>query len=55
MTEGEALQFERDPLFNLSIRMRQWDELAKETQVPIISLADLKEKAKKILKKDATD
>lgn len=48
MTPEEADRFEHDPLFEASIRMRHWDELAKETQVPIIDLSVLKEKAKKI-------
>jgi 2-amino-1-hydroxyethylphosphonate dioxygenase (glycine-forming) len=48
MTADEADRFEKDPLFEASIQMRKWDELAKETQVPIIDLALLKEKAKRI-------
>jgi 2-amino-1-hydroxyethylphosphonate dioxygenase (glycine-forming) len=48
MTEAEAERFENDPLFEASIRMRYWDELAKETEVPIVDLSVLKEKAKRI-------
>src|ERR1700754_2839498 len=31
MSAEEAHAFETDPLFETSIRMRKWDELAKET------------------------
>jgi 2-amino-1-hydroxyethylphosphonate dioxygenase (glycine-forming) len=31
MSEHEAIAFENDPLFEVSIRMRKWDELAKES------------------------
>lgn len=48
MSAAEANEFEHDPLFEASIRMRHWDELAKETDVPIMDLTVLKEKAKKI-------
>jgi len=49
MTEAEALEFETDPLFEPSIRMRQWDELAKEINTPIINLADLRLRAARLL------
>ncbi|MHC8307862.1 phosphonate degradation HD-domain oxygenase [Pseudomonas sp. PB3P13] len=49
MTEVEAEAFERDPLCAVSLRMRQWDELAKEMDVPVIDLAVLKEKAVRLL------
>jgi putative nucleotidyltransferase with HDIG domain len=52
MSAEEAERFERDPLFEASIRMRYWDELAKETEVPILDLAVLKEKAKHIHSKN---
>lgn len=45
MTRQEAEAFEKDPLFNLSIRLREWDELAKEEQVPVPDLQYLKEMA----------
>lgn len=45
MSEVEAENFEADPLFETSIRMRRWDELAKETDVPVIDLKILREKA----------
>ncbi len=49
MTEAEAEAFERDPLCAVSLRMRQWDELAKERAVPVINLGLLKEKAVRLL------
>lgn len=51
MTEKEAAEFERDPLFDLSIKMRTWDELAKEPNVPLQDLQHLKQKAIGLLKK----
>jgi phosphonate degradation associated HDIG domain protein len=50
MSLMEAKAFETDPLFETSILMRKWDELAKETNVPIIDLGLLKEKAISLLK-----
>jgi phosphonate degradation associated HDIG domain protein len=41
MTAAEAEAFEADPLFALSIRMREWDERAKEENVPVPDLAFL--------------
>ena len=49
MTEAEAAVFERDPLCAVSLRMRQWDELAKERAVPVMDLGVLKEKAARLL------
>jgi predicted HD phosphohydrolase len=49
MTAEEAEAFERDPLCAVSLRMRQWDELAKEMHVPVIDLAVLKGKAVRLL------
>ena len=34
MSAAEASRFEEDPLFNLYIRMRLWDEAAKEPHLP---------------------
>lgn len=50
MTEEEASAFEKDPLFETSILMRKWDELAKETDLPIVDLEDLKTRARSLLK-----
>ena len=49
MSEAEADAFEQDPLCAVSLRMRQWDELAKEMHVPVIDLGLLKEKALRLL------
>jgi len=49
MNEDEANQFESDPLFNLMIRMRRWDEMAKEENVPVMDLNDLKQRAIQLL------
>lgn len=49
MTEAEAQAFDRDPLCALSLRMRQWDELAKEVAVPVVNLELLKRKAVTLL------
>jgi 2-amino-1-hydroxyethylphosphonate dioxygenase (glycine-forming) len=50
MTRVEADKFEKDPLFDLSIRMRHWDEKAKEIDVPLMDLAKLKSKARAALR-----
>lgn len=50
MTKAEATAFETDPLFETSILMRKWDELAKEISIPVIDLQVLKEKAISMLK-----
>ncbi|WP_454877015.1 phosphonate degradation HD-domain oxygenase [Pseudomonas farris] len=49
MTAAEAEAFEQDPLCAVSLRMRQWDELAKEMWVPVMDLGILKEKALRLL------
>ncbi|MNT77602.1 hypothetical protein D3C72_2167330 [compost metagenome] len=49
MSEAEADAFELDPLCKVSLRMREWDELAKEMHVPVIDLDVLKAKALKLL------
>lgn len=51
MTAEEADNFERDALFEMSIRMRKWDELAKEVKVALIDLEDLKSRARKVIVK----
>jgi 2-amino-1-hydroxyethylphosphonate dioxygenase (glycine-forming) len=52
MTDAEAEAFERDPLCTVSLRMRQWDELAKEMHVPVMDLDVLKRKAAAVLSRD---
>ncbi|MHC8317246.1 phosphonate degradation HD-domain oxygenase [Pseudomonas sp. LB3P31] len=49
MTAAEAEAFEQDPLCAVSLRMRHWDELAKEMWVPVIDLEVLKRKAANLL------
>lgn len=49
MNNEEATAFQNDPLFDISILMRKWDELAKDENVPVIDLQDLKLRARKIL------
>jgi phosphonate degradation associated HDIG domain protein len=49
MSVEEAEAFERDPLCAVSLRMRQWDEQAKEMHVPVIDLGVLKRKALSLL------
>ncbi|VVP92580.1 hypothetical protein PS934_01748 [Pseudomonas fluorescens] len=49
MTAEEAQAFELDSLCAVSLRMRQWDEMAKEMHVPVIDLAVLKDKAVRLL------
>ncbi|MBI2282618.1 MAG: HDIG domain-containing protein [Bacteroidetes bacterium] len=39
MTEEEAITFESDPLAELYIRLRRWDEQAKQEHIPLPSLA----------------
>ena len=53
MTVEEAEIFEKDPLCAVSLRMRQWDELAKEMNVPLLDLDILKRKALGLLPKAA--
>ncbi len=49
MTSEEAADFENDALFETSIKMRHWDEQAKETNFPIMDLEELKTMALTIL------
>ncbi|TFF07469.1 HD domain-containing protein [Pseudomonas sp. BCA14] len=49
MSAEEAHAFEQDPLCAVSLRMRQWDEQAKEMQVPVLDLDVLKAKARQVL------
>lgn len=50
MSKSEADRFEADPLFETSIKMRKWDELAKEMHMPVIDLEILREKAVSVLR-----
>ena len=49
MSSTEANAFENDVLFETSIRMRKWDELAKETNVALVNLEEIKSKARMVL------
>ena len=49
MSIAEAEAFEQDPLCAVSLRMRRWDEQAKQMWVPVIDLGLLKEKALRLL------
>jgi phosphonate degradation associated HDIG domain protein len=51
MSEAEAKQFEADPLFDLSITMRKWDEEAKIEQIPVMDTQLIREKCMLVLNK----
>lgn len=52
MTTAEAEAFAQDPLCAVSLRMRLWDELAKQMAVPVINLELLKHKALNLLSRE---
>lgn len=49
MSADEAQSFQQDPLCAVSLRMRHWDEQAKELNVPVLDLKLLKSKAARLL------
>lgn len=49
MSAEEAVAFECDPLCEVSLRMRQWDERAKDMDVPVMDLDVLKHKVAGLL------
>lgn len=49
MTAVEALEFEGDPLFDTSLQLRKWDEMAKVENLPVIDLNDMRERARAAL------
>jgi predicted HD phosphohydrolase len=49
MTPDEARAFEQDPLYAVSLRLRHWDEQAKQPHVPVLDLQALKAKAARLL------
>ncbi|MDR8365854.1 phosphonate degradation HD-domain oxygenase [Pseudomonas sp. JL3] len=49
MSAEEAEAFECDPLCEVSLRMRQWDERAKDMDVPVMDLDVLKRKVAGLL------
>jgi len=54
MTAEEAARFERDPLFEISLLMRKWDDLAKQENAPLPDLEVFKEKARQVLARTTT-
>ncbi len=55
MRSSEAIDFEHDDLFEVSIKMRYWDEKAKEINIPIMDLEYLRKMAFKVLEKKDGD
>lgn len=51
MTALEADAFEKDDLFEISILMRQWDEMAKEENIPLPNLNIYKKMCLQLLSK----
>lgn len=49
MNAEEAKDFERDPLFEVSLKMRSWDEAAKEEHIPVPDLNIYREMAIEVL------
>jgi len=49
MSEQEAIIFEASDLFALSLKMREWDESAKEANIKLNELSKYKEMARNIL------
>ena len=49
MSAEQAQAFEQDPLYAVSLRMRHWDEQAKQMHVPVLDLQMLKAKAVRLL------
>ena len=49
MTESEAERFRSDPWFKEHIRLRIWDEQAKEVAIPVIDIEKIKKLANKLL------
>ncbi len=55
MTRQEAADFAQNPLCDLSLRMRQWDEQAKQVHIPVIDLQLLRNKAQHLLSRSVID
>lgn len=49
MNESEAVAFETDPLFEVSLKMRTWDEMAKEENVTLPDLAAYRSIAERVI------
>ncbi|WP_300628799.1 phosphonate degradation HD-domain oxygenase [Pseudomonas sp.] len=54
MTAEQARAFEQDPLYHTSLRMRCWDEQAKQMHVSLLDLEMLKAKALLLLADQAS-
>lgn len=55
MSEQEAADFARNPLCDLSLRLRRWDEQAKRMHIPVIDLQFLRNKAQHLLSQSVID
>ena len=53
MTAAEAADFEQYPDAEVIVRLRQWDDLAKEPGQPVGNLAGLQEMARRHLLRPA--
>jgi 2-amino-1-hydroxyethylphosphonate dioxygenase (glycine-forming) len=49
MDEEEAAQFEQDPLHSLCIKLREWDDRAKDPGQPLPSISKYKQMARRYL------
>lgn len=49
MNAKEAMEFRSDPLYSIILRMRQWDETAKEEGMPLTDISIFREMAVKHL------
>jgi 2-amino-1-hydroxyethylphosphonate dioxygenase (glycine-forming) len=54
MTDAEAIEFEKDPQFEVSILMRKWDEMAKIQHRPVTNLDSLKLMAQRVLTRNVS-
>ncbi|WP_143306740.1 HD domain-containing protein [Chitinophaga vietnamensis] len=56
MTEAEAITFRNDPLFEEYIQLRIWDDMGKETDVPVLAedIERMRGKALRYLEEHAT-
>ena len=44
MSLVEAIEFEKNPLVNVMVKMREWDDLAKMVNMPVMDFQILREK-----------
>ena len=49
MDAEAAAAFEKDEIFETSIRLRKWDELAKEIDISVLDFEEIKGRARKVL------